>query len=128
MLEDASPHGPLSHRDMKKLLSAEEVRVYQPQQPPLQAGSREWDLHPRTPGGCCRPARAPRLGDDLGRALAKSHLECVSASRAIKENAEHNRAEAMLFESKGNALTLIWPMTRLVQPVLGKVQPGLGRA
>lgn len=35
----------------------------------------------------------------------------------------------MLFESKGNALTLVWPMTRLVVlPRTGEVQPGLGKA
>lgn len=121
------PQSSPSQRDEE--VPSAEVRVYLPQRPPLQAGSREWDPHPRTPWVRCRPARAPRFGDDLAGALAKSHLERVSASRAIKENTEHNRAEVMLFESKGNALTLVWPMTRLVVlPRTGEVQPGLGKA
>lgn len=58
----------------------------------------------------------------------KSHLECVWASRAINENTEHNRARAMLFERKGNALTLIWPMTCLViPPQVVEVWLGMGK-
>lgn len=62
------------------------------------------------------------------RSPGKSHLECISASRAINENTEHDRVGAMLFERRGNALTLIWPVTCLViPPQVVEVWLGMGK-